>query len=83
MIAHHTRAIAASFPSGVPISRPRIVSVTGVNGWYFANCARPGAIVVGTLPQSHPAVVLRVVGSLTKPSLPIRAPGNLSGKRHS
>src|SRR5918995_7296839 len=54
MTAHHTRAITASFPTGVPISSPRIVSVTGVNGWYVANCARPGAIEsVGTKPEGH------------------------------
>jgi hypothetical protein len=58
----------ASFPTGVPISSPRIVSVTEVNGWYFANCARPCAIEsVGTTnsaPQKGPEPGSHLPGSM-------------------
>ena len=35
-------ATTALVPIGVPVSRPRRVSVAGVNGWYSANWREPG-----------------------------------------
>ena len=44
-------ASIALCPTAPPVSNRRTASVTGVNGWYSANCRRPAGIEsVGTKP---------------------------------
>jgi hypothetical protein len=38
---HATAAMALTPPIGVPVRSPRRVWVTGVKGWYLANCSSP------------------------------------------
>src|SRR6266545_4549401 len=44
MPAHQATAMTALLPIGVPVSSPRTVSMTGVNGWYSANQRSPTGI---------------------------------------
>src|SRR5680860_1620459 len=51
MPMHQATAMTPLLPIGVPISRPRTVSMIGVNGWYSANQRSPAGIdSVGTNP---------------------------------
>ena len=48
---HQPVAMTALVPMGVPIRRPRMVSMSGVNGWYSANQRSPvGSESGGTNP---------------------------------
>ena len=52
-------------PIGVPSSRPRSVSMTGVNGWYSANQRSPAGIEsVGTKPLPRNGSSIRNIGML-------------------
>src|SRR5262245_66397506 len=49
MPTHHESAVHALSPTGVPSSRARTVSMTGVTGWYRAKpCSQPGMGAIGT-----------------------------------
>jgi hypothetical protein len=41
MTTHQATAVSPLEPIGVPVSRPRRVSMTGVNGWCWANLWLP------------------------------------------
>src|SRR6266542_7117546 len=47
MKAHQATANRARLPIGVPMSSPRSVSITGVNGWFSANQRSPTGIESG------------------------------------
>ena len=52
-------------PIGVPSRRPRTVSITGVNGWFWANQASgPGIESVGTKPLLRNGRRIRKIGRL-------------------
>src|SRR6266536_4340554 len=58
-------AAAAWTPTGLPVSRPRTLWVTGVKGWYAANWRRPAGIVsVGTKPLDRNGNNVRNIGVL-------------------
>ena len=55
----------ALLPIGVPVSSPRRVSVTGVKGWYWANCRSPtGMVATGTKPLPRNGSRVRNIGVL-------------------
>ena len=46
---HHASTHQPWWPIGVPISRPRSVSITGVTGWWRATpCSHDGSVSTGT-----------------------------------
>src|SRR6266568_619561 len=61
---HATAAMAWS-PIAAPLSSPRTVSATGVNGWYSANWRRPvGMVAVATKPLLRNGSKNRIIGVL-------------------
>ena len=65
MARHQPTASTPLSPIGVPISRPRTLSMIGVKGWCSANQARPGGIEpVGTKPLLRNGRKTRNIGRL-------------------
>jgi hypothetical protein len=61
---HAMEAIAWS-PMATPLSSPRTVSATGVNGWYSANWRRPiGMVAMDTKPLLRNSSSNRIIGVL-------------------
>jgi hypothetical protein len=61
----HATAAAALAPTEEPVSRPRRVSVTGVKGWYLANCSSPvGRVATRTKPLPRNGRRVRNIGVL-------------------
>src|ERR1700687_2434784 len=42
--AHQAKATCGALPTGAPVSSPRRLSTTGVNGWFEANQRTPAGI---------------------------------------
>src|SRR6516165_11025597 len=67
-------AMAALCPIGPPTSRPRTVSITGVNGWYSANQRiAVGIEDVSTKPLPRNARMISGVGALLADSTVLAA----------
>jgi hypothetical protein len=65
MTTDQPTARAASPPAAVPSSRPRTVSIIGVNGWWAANQPRTPVIEsVGTNPLPRNGSSIRGIGRL-------------------
>jgi hypothetical protein len=63
--AHHASAQIQLTPTGVPVSRPRTVSLIGVKGWYWANQRSPSAMEsVGTKGLDKKGNSCRIIGVL-------------------
>src|SRR5215469_11593054 len=68
------RAMTALLPMGAPVSRPRTVLITGVNGWYSANQRMAvGIVLVSTKPLPRNARMMSGVGALLADSAVLAA----------